>query len=159
MKKRFQRTGVAAGTAGTSDPRLSQSRDVLVYQTVSLIYVFLFAYTGYSKMMDIAPFIKGIGRVPILGSHAAVIGWGIPALELLLALGMVLPSRKLRHNSLKASVALMGAFTAYLLLMIAFVREKLCHCGGVIGSMGWEQHLAFNIIILMLGMWAIRKNN
>jgi hypothetical protein len=88
-----------------------------------------------------------------------VIGWGIPALELLLALGMVLPSRKLRHHSLKASVALMGAFTAYLLLMIAFVRKKLCHCGGVIGSMGWEQHLAFNIIILMLGMWAIRKNN
>lgn len=126
---------------------------------IRLIYVFLFAYTGYSKLNDMDSFIGGIGRIPFLGHHAELIGWGIPVLELILAVGMILPFRKVLRGSLIASVSLMGIFTVYLLLMIVLVKERLCHCGGVIESLGWTQHLLLNSVLFILGLWAIRKNN
>jgi hypothetical protein len=53
----------------------------------------------------------------------------------------------------------MGIFTIYLFLMVSLVKDKLCHCGGAIGSLGWTQHLVLNFIILGLGLWASRKKN
>lgn len=128
-------------------------------RVVRLIYVFLFTYTGYSKLNDIESFTKGIRKVPFFGNYPEAIGWGIPILELILAIGMILPFRKAQRISFKVSIILMGVFTLYLLLMITLVKEKLCHCGGVIGSLGWTEHLIFNSILLLMGWWTIRKNN
>ena len=126
---------------------------------VHYFYVFLFAYTGYSKLNDIEAFTKGVRRIPFFGHFPELIAWGIPTLELLLAICMILPIRKLQRLSFRASVSLMAVFTLYLLGMVTLVKEKLCHCGGVIESMGWTQHLVFNFIVLLLGIWAIRKIN
>lgn len=124
---------------------------------VRLSYVFLFAYTGYSKLLDHVPFTRGIARIPVLGHFPEAIGWGVPILELVLALGLVVPERRVQRVSFGISVTLMAIFTLYLLLMVSLVKEKLCHCGGVIGSLGWTEHLMFNAAILALGIWSIRK--
>ncbi len=124
---------------------------------VRLSYVFLFAYTGYSKLLDHVPFTRGIARIPVLGHFPEAIGWGVPTLELVLALGLVVPERRVQRVSIGISVILMAIFTLYLLLMVSLVKEKLCHCGGVIGSLGWTEHLMFNAAILALGIWSIRK--
>lgn len=124
---------------------------------VRLSYVFLFAYTGCSKLLDHVPFTMGISRVPVLGHFPEAIGWGVPILELVLALGMVVPKKRVQRVSFGISVTLMAIFTLYLLLMVSLVKEKLCHCGGVIGSLGWTEHLVFNAAILALGIWSIRK--
>jgi len=124
---------------------------------VRLIYVFLFTYTGYSKLNDIESFTNGIRKVPLFGTYADFIAWVIPSLELILAIGMVLAFRKVQKLSFVLSVVLMAIFTIYLLVMISLVKEKLCYCGGVIGSLGWTEHLVFNSIILLLGLWAIRN--
>jgi len=133
--------------------------DNRVSTIIRLIYVFLFAYTGISKLINSDSFIGEIRKIPFFGSYAWIIGWGIPVLELIMALGIFLPVKKIQRFSMKPSVLLMGIFTLYLLLMITLVKEKMCHCGGVIGSMGWTQHLAFNFIILLLGLFSIRRNN
>ncbi len=122
-----------------------------------LSYVFLFAYTGYSKLLDHVSFTRGIARVPILGHFPEAIGWGVPILELVLAVGMVVPEPRVQRVSFGISVSLMAIFTLYLLLMVSLVKEKLCHCGGVIGSLGWTEHMMFNAAILALGIWSIRK--
>src|SRR5690606_33350479 len=83
------------------------------------------------------------------------IGWGIPLLEITLALLLILP--RTQALALKLSVGLMGIFTLYLAWMLLFVEKSMCHCGGVIQSMGWVEHLVFNLAWLVLGLWAIRK--
>lgn len=137
--------------------RPSLSRPLGWRNLVRLSYVFLFAYTGYSKLLDHVPFTRGIARVPVLGHFPEAIGWGVPILELVLALGMVVPKERVQRVSFGISVILMAIFTLYLLLMVSLVKEKLCHCGGVIGSLGWTEHLMFNTAILALGIWSIRK--
>ena len=160
MQKYSDDPGTGHGRYPCSVPtknRPSLSRPLGWRNLVRLSYVFLFAYTGYSKLLDHVPFTKGISRVPIIGHFPEAIGWGVPILELVLALGMVVPERRVQRLSFGLSVILMAIFTLYLLLMVSLVKEKLCHCGGVIGSLGWTEHLMFNAAILALGIWSIRK--
>lgn len=126
-------------------------------KAVKYSYVFLFTYTGYSKLNDLEVFSKGLRKVPFLATFSVILAWGVPIIELMLAIGMILPIGYIQKISFRASLVLMGAFTVYLLLMVLFVKEKLCNCGGVIGSLGWNEHLVFNLIILILGLWSIRK--
>ncbi len=120
-------------------------------------YAFLYMYTGYDKLKHVETFIKGNRKMPLIGQYAELIGWGIPKLEILLAVVLVLPFLKLKKIALCTSVVLMGIFTLYLATMLIFVPDRLCHCGGVIKSMGWFTHLIFNLLWLGAGIFAIKK--
>lgn len=119
-------------------------------------YAFLYMFTGYDKLHNVETFIDGNSKIPLVGHYAELIGWGIPTLEILLAVLLVLPFLKLKRIVLWASVVLMGIFTLYLAMMLAFVPDRLCHCGGVIESMSWITHLIFNLVWLGAGIFAIR---
>ncbi|MCY4778914.1 hypothetical protein ORI89_04580 [Sphingobacterium sp. UT-1RO-CII-1] len=122
-------------------------------------YALLYMYTGYDKLKNIKSFIKGNESIPFIGQYAPLIGWGVPIAEIVLAILLVFPFLKLRLPALWASVILMGIFTLYMALMIKFVPDRLCHCGGVIESMSWTLHLIFNIAWLGAGVYAIKKLN
>ena len=122
-------------------------------------YAFLFMYTGSDKLKNVEAFINGNMNIPYLGMHAEIISWSVPILECLLAMLLILPFIKLKRIALQISVYLMGVFTLYLGLMIFFVKENLCHCGGVLESMGWIPHLIFNLAWLGAGIFALIKLN
>lgn len=122
-------------------------------ETVSYLYAFLYMYTGYGKLMEVDVFIQGIHSIPYIGRFAELIGWGIPLSEILLAIALFIPS--LQRAALYVSTLLMGVFTLYLAVMLIFAEEKMCHCGGVIESLGWTEHLIFNLILLTAGIWAL----
>ncbi|WP_294184247.1 MauE/DoxX family redox-associated membrane protein [uncultured Sphingobacterium sp.] len=126
--------------------------DVIIYG-----YAFIYMYTGWAKFMNMAAFIKGNSKIPYLGQYAKLIGYGIPSLEIMLAILLVIPVYWIKRAALWASTVLMILFTVYLSLMVKFVEHKLCHCGGVIESMGWKTHIAFNIIWLIAGIFALVK--
>lgn len=132
-----------------------------IYGTVPNIivhaYAFLYMYTGYDKLHHVETFIDGNKKIPLIGQYAGLIGWGIPILEILLAVLLVFSFLKMGRVALWASVVLMGIFTLYLALMVLFVPDRLCHCGGVIESMDWTTHLIFNLLWLGAGIYAIRK--
>src|SRR5690606_33447621 len=102
-------------------------------------------------------FIDGNSKIPLVGQYAELVGWGIPTLEILLAVLLVLPFLKVKRIALWTSVVLMGIFTLYLAMMLVFVPDRLCNCGGVIKSMDWTTHLIFNLLCLGAGVFAIRK--
>lgn len=128
----------------------------IIYSFTVYGYIFLFMYTGYDKLMHIERFIHGVGKIPYAGIFAEYIGWGIPLIEIILALLLIFLGS--RGIALKLSVGLMGIFIIYLSLMLLFAENRMCYCGGVIQSMGWTEHLIFNLIWLLLGLWAIRVN-
>ncbi|MEN5085909.1 MauE/DoxX family redox-associated membrane protein [Sphingobacterium faecium] len=120
-------------------------------------YAFLYFYTGITKLQIITEFIRGNSKIPYLGKYAELIGWGIPYLEILLAVLLIIPVYKIKRTALWVSTPLMGIFALYLTLMVAFVEKKLCNCGGVIESMGWKTHIIFNVVWFIAGIYALRK--
>ncbi|WP_156167747.1 DoxX family protein [Sphingobacterium sp. Ag1] len=124
-------------------------------QVVIFGYAFLYMYTGWAKFMNLSTFIRGNSKIPYLGTYAKVIGYGIPALEIVLAILLIVPMYRIRRFALWTSTLLMTVFTIYLSLMVGFADKKLCHCGGVIESMGWKTHIVFNLFWLIAGIFAL----
>jgi len=126
--------------------------DLIIYG-----YAFLYMYTGWAKFMNMATFIRGNSKIPHLGQYAKLIGYGIPSLEIVLAILLVIPVYRIKRFALWTSTSLMALFIIYLSLMVKFAEKKLCHCGGAIESMGWKTHIVFNIIWLIAGIFALVK--
>jgi len=120
-------------------------------------YVFLYFYTGIAKLQIITEFIRGNSKIPYIGKYAEQIGWGIPILEIVLAVLLIVPVYKIKRIALWVSTLLMGIFTLYLALMVFFVEDRLCNCGGVIESMGWKTHIIFNVVWFIAGIYALKK--
>ena len=152
-----QAPSVTDSSQGSFIYRSAQRLEVVLPQLIPYGFAFLYMYTGWDKLNTMAAFVRGIRKIPYLGGVAEGIGWGIPLLELLLALLLIVPIRKVQRTALQASTLLMAVFTLYLIAMVIFVPDRLCHCGGVIQSMGWKTHIAFNMIWLIAGMYALKK--
>lgn len=135
--------------------RASNSVAKALYQFTIYSYAVVYMYTASSKLWQMDIFITGVSKIPYLGNYAQPIGWDVVQLEILIAIGLIWPH--FQRTALVGATILMGIFTVYLALMMRFVPDRLCHCGGVIESMGWGTHLAFNILWLILGIWAIRQ--
>ena len=129
--------------------------------SICLICVFLFLYTAYSKILEHGRFLKGLSRVEFLGSFAGPISWAVPVAEISVAVLMIIP--KAYKFGLWAFVALMAMFTGYILGMLLWATKLPCHCGGVIETLTWQQHIWFNMIFVGLAIFALRlckkKNN
>ena len=135
---------------GLAISRVAKERIIFV---ISLAFIFLYCYTGFDKLIHLEKFSKGISKIPYVGGMAVWIGWGVPLVELLISVLLIIP--KSNKLGLQLATGLMGLFTLYLGLMMAFVEKRLCHCGGVIESMGWVEHLLFNLLFVGLGGWAL----
>lgn len=125
-----------------------------VIEIIVILYVILFLYTGISKLMDYSVFKEQIATSPILAPIAKPIAWGLPWVEFLVTVLLVIPRWRLK--GLMASAALMFLFTGYIILILLFNKEIPCSCGGVIEQLSWGQHIVFNAVFIGLAITAIR---
>lgn len=154
----YQQDHPASSTKrGSSIRRAARWMYIRLPDLIIFGYAFMYMYTGWAKFNNMDTFIKGNSKIPYLGQYAKVIGYGIPTLEIVLAVLLIIPVYWIKRPALWASTLLMGVFTLYLSLMVKFVEKKLCHCGGVIESMGWKTHIVFNFIWLIAGLYALLK--
>ena len=112
------------------------------------LLIFLFTYTGITKLVDHALFKSSIQQSPIISNYATVISWLIPLLELTLAI--MLSFKKYRQRGLLLSLLLMIIFTAYITYMMLFIPNLPCSCGGIIKELSWSNHLLFNSLFIVL---------
>lgn len=164
MQKLINRTRIGTAIDAIAQTKAAQwigRKSLWVYaqlpELVAYGYAFLYMFTGYDKLKHVEEFIDGNSKIPLVGQYAELIGWGVPTLEILLAVVLVLPFLKVKKIALWLSVVLMGIFTLYLATMLIFVPDRLCNCGGVIESMDWTTHLIFNLLWLGAGVFAIRN--
>lgn len=116
-------------------------------------YIFLFTYAAVSKLNEYKMFEIQIGQSPILEPFAWMLVWIVPSMELLLA--VILFFDRFRFDAMYASVALMSLFTYYIIAATTLTPYVPCSCGGILESMGWNEHLVFNIGFIVLGVAAI----
>lgn len=121
-----------------------------VVDLISYLFIFLFCYTGVSKLIQYKKFVIEVGLSPLLPAFAKETVFLIPVIEILTAL--LLLFRRTRQVGIYLSIALMLLFTLYVLGVLTLAPEVPCSCGGVIESMGWSGHLAFNVTLLLVSV-------
>ena len=112
------------------------------------ILIFLFTYTGVTKLIDHTIFKSSILQSPIISNYATVISWLIPLLEL--SIVVMLAFDKYRQTGFLFSLLLMTIFTIYIIYMILFIPHLPCSCGGILKELSWSNHLLFNSLIIVL---------
>jgi hypothetical protein len=132
---------------------------LIVSEIVSTIFIFLFIYTAVSKIISHDSFAAVLDRSPLLGEFSNFISWMIPLTEIFVSLLLIVPN--LRRVGLLFSATLMSLFTLYIAYLLLFASGLPCSCGGVLNSLGWKEHLVFNICFTVLAFigWRSSKKN
>lgn len=117
------------------------------------LYILLFVYAATTKLQDYQKFVIQLGQSPILTQYSTYLAWGIPFLELLIAVLLIIPYTRLL--AMYAAFSLMVMFTTYIVLASRFSDYVPCSCGGVLEGMSWTHHLIFNVVFVLLGCTAL----
>src|SRR5690606_22137231 len=125
----------------------SRTKEIIT-DIISYLFIFLFVYTAYSKGMDHSGFSQSLGRYKMIENYAGQISWLITAVEVFVSGLLLFP--KTRKLGLIASLILMLTFTAFLLIMVFTMDSLFCSCGGVLNSMGFWEHIWFNVGFIAL---------
>ncbi len=126
---------------------------VVIIETVRFLFIVLFLYAAGTKLTDYDRFIVQVGKSPLLTSYADYIAWMIPCNEIVVAVLLILPRTRLL--GMHAAFGLMAMFTFYIAAILSFSEELPCSCGGVLNSLGWKEHLVFNIVFTSLSIAGI----
>lgn len=129
-----------------------QSRKLII-EIIAALFVLLWVYAALSKLLDYETFRVQLGKSPLLTEFAGFAALMVPLSELLIA-GMLLTGR-FKTLGFYASLFLMTMFTAYIIAILNFSYYIPCSCGGILSSLGWTEHLIFNLVFLALAIVAI----
>ncbi len=125
----------------------------LLLEVIILLYIILFVYAAASKLLDYGKFRLDLGQSPMLTSYAGWVAWMVPAIEISVAVMLLI--RRWRLPALYAAFGLMIMFTTYIIVITRFSSFVPCSCGGVLQHMTWNQHLMFNIFFALLALAGI----
>lgn len=125
----------------------------LFTEIVALLHIALFIYAALSKLLDYENFQIQLGQSPLLSGFTSFISWGIPAIEILIAILLAFP--RTRIPGLAASLVLMIMFSTYIFTVLHFSNYVPCGCGGILEDMKWEDHLLFNLAFVILSSSAL----
>lgn len=119
----------------------------------SVLYCVLFTYAAVSKLLDFNNFQVQLGQSPILGSYAGILSYGVPIVELAIVIALAVPGS--RVFGLYCSLVLMVLFTTYIYIILHYAVFVPCSCGGILEKLGWQEHLVFNIVFVLIALGAI----
>ncbi len=129
-----------------------QTRKIIV-EIISALFILLWCYAAISKMLDYETFRVQLGKSPLITEFAGFAAVAVPLSELVIA-GMLL-TKRLRLQGMYASLFLMTLFTAYIIAILNFSYYIPCSCGGILNSLGWTEHVIFNLVFVVLAITAI----
>lgn len=122
-------------------------------EIICYLFILLFVYAAASKFLDYEEFRIQLTQSPLLSAFAGWVAWIVPVLELIVAILLMI--KGLKSIGLIASYALMVMFTTYIIIILNFSEFIPCSCGGVISKMSWNQHLIFNLFLVLLAIIGI----
>lgn len=128
--------------------RLKTRFQNVLLELICFLYILLFVYAAVSKVMDFENFQVQLGQSPLLSAFARLVSWGVPIVEIVIAILLVIP--KFRLVGFFAAFSLMVMFTTYIIIILNFSSYIPCSCGGILEKMSWTQHLVFNSVFVIL---------
>ncbi|MEJ5144709.1 MauE/DoxX family redox-associated membrane protein [Sphingobacterium sp. MYb388] len=125
----------------------------LFVDSIAILFIILWVYAAVSKLFDYNNFSIELGKAPLLSGFAPVIAVGIPFLEIALAIMLLVERTKFIALVLSSSLLLL--FTVYLFIILNYSSYIPCSCGGILGRLGYKEHIFFNLILFALGIASI----
>lgn len=122
-------------------------------EVICLMFVALFCYATASKILEYDLFKAQIGKSPLIMHYVKWIAFLVPASEILLSIGLLIPQTRL--VALFGSFTLMAMFTLYIAFILIFSPYVPCSCGGILNNLGWTEHLVFNVGFTVLAVVGI----
>ena len=106
--------------------------------------IFLFVYSGSSKLMNPASFVNDLLKASYLSmDYLPLLKWMIPVSEWIVAI--LLLFNKSPRPGLTGSLFLMALFTFHLLIIFNINPHSPCSCGALFASMSPMLHISFNV--------------
>lgn len=129
---------------------------------VSTVFVVLFGYTGFTKLITVRVFAGTMWDVVFMRPYIPFLMYFVPLFELFIAAllcrsvltikNTIISTRKI---GIYLSTFLMFAFSVYVGAMLLLYKDLPCGCGGAVNWLTWQQHLLLNIGLFTLGVVAI----
>lgn len=132
---------------------ISNTIRTIFLELVRYLYILLLVYTAVSKIIDFENFKTQISQSIVISPFTNWIVWFIPFIELIIAIALV--TKKWKNLALYVAFLLMIIFSTYIYIILNFIPDIPCSCGGVLEKMSWNEHLIFNIAFVVLGLVAI----
>ncbi len=133
--------------------RLDKKRERKL-QLIVAAFVLLLAYAAFSKLMNYGVARRAMLLQVFAREVALVLAWLVPVVELLVVL--LLLWLRTRLLGLWLATLLMLSFSVYLVVAnLGGFGKVPCGCGGILGKMAYQVHLAFNLCFVALGVWGI----
>ena len=124
-----------------------------ILDCICLLYILLFVYAAVSKLLGFQNFQAQLGQSPLLSAYTGFISISVLVAEFIISILLAVP--KLRFIGMFLAFSLMVMFTAYIVVILNYSSYIPCSCGGILEKMGWQAHLIFNIIFIVLAIVAI----
>ncbi len=125
-----------------------------ITQLIVSFLIFLFLYTGVSKLIDRQTFRMALDRQPFPKSMSDLLVWLLPLGELFVVILLLFEIT--RKVGLWLSAALLLSFTLYTIIVLSgYYPTTPCPCGGLISGLSWKAHLMLNLACLLLNVAGI----
>lgn len=125
----------------------------IIIEIIAFLFVLLFLYAAMNKLMDYQKFTVQIGQSPLLTGFGGSIPWMVISIEVLISVLLIVP--RFRLIGFFAAFSLMTMFTTYIWAILNFGKNIPCSCGGILEKLGWQEHLVFNSVFVVLGIVGI----
>ena len=114
-----------------------------------ILLMVMFAYAGIFKIVDITLFESQMKESPLIPQLLIpTLAISLPIFELLLAI--LLMYDKYNSMSLTLSFITMLFFSLYLIMLVSLYENVPCTCGGILGKLGYTEHIIFNLFFLTI---------
>ncbi|WP_418603552.1 MauE/DoxX family redox-associated membrane protein [Hwangdonia sp.] len=137
--------------------RVSKNIYQIIAKFTSLLFLVLFLYAAISKLLDFEHFKLQLSRHPLISPFSLWIAYGVPVIELIIGILLLYPRSQLL--AFYASLTLMSLFSIYIAWVLGFSDAIPCSCGGILNTLGWKQHLIFNLMFISLALIGILSLN
>lgn len=115
-------------------------------------FILLWGYAASIKLWNWQTSRREMHMQPFPDWVGDILFWLVPLIELSLVALLFYPATMLR--GIQASVVLLSIFTIYLALGIGRAFGKVpCACGGILSGMGHVEHIIFNLLFIILGIY------
>ncbi|MBN8857131.1 MAG: hypothetical protein J0H29_02015 [Sphingobacteriales bacterium] len=129
------------------------SLNIILSDLCTSLMVLLFTYAGASKLLQQDVFRIQLINVPVIKKYRDIFALTLPIFELLLAVLMIV--KHTRVAGLVVSLVTLCIFIAYLSISLLTNSDLPCHCGGVINSLSWKQHIFFNLFFIVVATFGL----
>lgn len=131
------------------------NRGMLINASAYLLAL-MFLYAGSAKLVIISQFREQMMESPLIPRVLIpILAWLIPISEIGFAL--LLMFEKTKKIGFYLSFFVMFIFALYLIALVTVAENAPCACGGILGTLGYTEHIIFNILFTLIALYGCIK--